>query len=138
MKTKGIGWTFLLLSGLLALAAAAAYMYNTGTAYFSAMGRSSVLCACLLAGGVLPLLALLLSRRGWKAGMDLLPALTSGAQAAALVLFLGARINETAFILTFQRTAANLADLNSALAGMGLCFLALITSWIAAFCRIKE
>jgi len=50
---------------------------------------------------------------------------------AALVQLVGARVNEAASILTFQKTAANLKNLNSAFAAIGFTLLSVFSSWLS-------
>ena len=57
---------------------------------------------------------------------------------ASLVAFLSARLTEIAFIFTFENNASNMSDLQSALAGIAFCMLAVIISLIAAWFDIRK
>ena len=138
MTKKGAGLVFAVLSALLAVAAVIAYLYNCRTPYFATIGVSSFVVGCAIAGAVIQLLAVALGWKGQKVWMDILPVAASALLMAATIRFLGIRINEIAFIMTFQKTAANLADMRSAVIGIALCAAALLVSWLAAFFDIAK
>lgn len=133
MTKKGAGLIFAILSALLAVASVIAYLYNCRTPYFATLGVSALVVGCIAAGAAAQVLSVILGWKGQKEWMDILPVVASALLMAAAVRFLGIRINEIAFIMTFQKTAANLADMQSAIVGIGLCLAALLVSWLAAF-----
>ena len=134
----GIGLILAALSALLAAASVIAYLYNCRTPYFATLGVSGAVVGCIVAGAVVQLAAVALGRKGRKAWMDILPVAASALLMAGVIRFLGIRINEIAFIMTFQKTAANLADMRSAIIGIALCLAALLVSWLAAFLDISK
>ena len=137
MYRKGAGWILSILSAALAVASAIVYLYNCKTPYFSTIGVSAFVVAMIAAGAVIQLAAVVLARKGQKLWMDVLPVVASACLMAAAIRFLGIRINEIAFIMTFQKTAANLADMRSAVIGIALCGAALLVSWLASFFDIS-
>ena len=133
MTKKSAGFALTALSALLAAASVVVYLYNCRTPYFSTLGVNTFVVSCAVAGVVIQLLALAVARMGQKAWMDVLPVAASAFLTAAAIRFIGIRINEIAFIMTFQKTAANLADMRSAVVGIALALAALLISWVASF-----
>ena len=138
MTKKGAGLVFSILSAVLAAASLIAYLYNCKTAYFSTIGINASVVAFIAVGAVIQLLAVVLARKGQRTWMDVLPVAASACLMAATIRFIGARVNEIAFIMTFQKTAANLADMRSAVIGIALCLAALLVSWLASFFDIAK
>ena len=138
MTKKGAGLVFTLVSALLAIASAAAYLYNCKTPYFSTIGVSTFVVGCIAAGVVIQILAVIVGWKGQKVWMDILPVAASAFLMAGAIRFIGIRINEIAFIMTFQKTAANLADMQSAVVGIALSLAALLLSWLASFFDIAK
>ena len=138
MKKKSAGFALTALSALLAAAAAVAYLYNCKTPYFSTLGVSASVVVCAALGVAIQLLALASARSGQRLWMDALPVAASALLTAAAVRLIGIRINEIAFIMTFQKTAANLADMQSAVAGIALALAAVLLSWAASFFDIAK
>lgn len=166
MKNKGAGWILTILSAVLAAASLVMYLVNCRTDYFATFGISPSVAGCLAAGILVQVLALVLCLRGGNRGshrvqkgcggrnsvwissyaekmpvacfLDLFPVASSAVLMAAAVCFIGSRINEFAFILTFQKNDDTLADMRSGVIGIALCLLALIVSWIAAFFDITK
>ena len=138
MTKKSAGLVLAILSVLLAAASAAAYLYNCSTPYFATLGVSSAVVGCIAAGIALQILEVALGWKRQKVWMDVFPVAASALLMAAFIRFIGIRINEIAFIMTFQKTAANLADMKSAVIGIALCLGALLASWAAAFFDITK
>ena len=84
------------------------------------------------------ILAIALGWKKQKTWMDVFPVAASAFLRAATIRVAGVRINEIAFIMTFQKTAGNLADMKSAVVGIALCLAALLVSWVAAFFDITK
>ena len=112
------------------------YLFNCRTNYFAAFGVNRLVAGYLFAGIVLELVFLLVRRKMDKIG-DILVMIVPSCFMAALIYFIGARATETAYILTFQSNANNLADLRSALIGIVCCAVAVIFSVVAGFCKNK-
>ena len=70
MTKKGAGLVFTLVSALLAIASAAAYLYNCKTPYFSTIGVSAFVVAFIAAGAVIQLLAVIAGSKGQKTWME--------------------------------------------------------------------
>lgn len=135
---KGAGMFLSLASALLAAASVLVYLYNCKTPYFSTIGVSASVVGCATAGAVLHALAVILGWKKQKLWMDVFPVAASALLMAALIRFVGVRVNEIAFIMTFQKTAANLADMRSAVIGIALCLAALLASWVASFFDVAK
>lgn len=133
MNKKSAGFILIILSILAAAASLAAYLINCRTDYFSSFGINRILLACILAGILVQLMALIAGRKGWKTWMDILPVASSTLFTAATVWFIGTRINEIAFIMTFQKNDNTLADMRSAVIGIAFCLAAAVICWIASF-----
>ena len=138
MKNKGAGLILTILSILLAVASAAAYLYNCTTPYFATIGVNALVVGCIAAGAGIQAVAVILGWKRQRTWLDILPVAASAFLMAALIRFVGIRINEIAFIMTFQKTAANLADMQSAVVGIALCLGALLVSWVASFFDITK
>ena len=138
MTKKGAGLVLTILSILLATASVAAYLYNCKTPYFSTIGVNALVVWCIVAGIAMQILAIALGWKKQKTWMDVFPVAASAFLMAATIRFAGVRINEIAFIMTFQKTASNLADMKSAVVGIALCLAALLVSWVAAFFDITK
>ena len=130
-KDSGAGKIFLILSVLLTLAALTAYLINCRTAYFASLGVLAAPVTCLILAVAAQILAAVCARKGWKLWQDGLLVLAPCLLTAALVQLVGARVNEAASILTFQKTAANLKNLNSAFAAIGFTLLSVFSSWLS-------
>lgn len=138
MKNKGAGLIFTVVSVILTAASLGMYLVNCRTNYFATFGINPVVMGCLIAGILIQAAALVLCLKEQKPWMDLFPVASSAVLMAAAVNFLGSRINEFAFILTFQKSDNTLADMRSAVIGIALCLLAMAASWIASFFDITK
>lgn len=138
MTKRGAGFPLTLLSALLAAGAVVAYLYNCRTPYFATIGVNAAAVGCAAGGCAAQVLALALNWRGRRIWTDVLPVIACVCLTAGLVLLVGARVNEIAFIMTFQKTAANLADMYSAVAAIALGAVAMVVAWVAAFFDVAK
>lgn len=139
MKKKSIGgllWP--ILSILLTIVSFVFYMINCNTDYFISFGINKVVAACMIGGMVVQILVLVFGWKETKSYLDFMPILSSGLLMAATITFLGSRITEIAFIMTFQKNANTLSDLSSAIIGIACCLIAAIFSIVASFFDVNK
>lgn len=134
IKKQAAGFYLTILTIILAGLGMICYFINCGTDYFSNLGIDGGLVVSGAAAVVLLLLWLMIAQRPvQKIHYDILPVLSSVLLMVMFTAFLSGRISSAASILSFERNAQTMADLNSALAGIGCSFLALLAGLIAAF-----
>lgn len=126
IKKQAAGFYLTLLAMILGTAGVVFYVINCNTAYFSNLGISWGVVGCLVAGQEkspeLPVL-------------DILPVLAGVLLMAGFVFFVRLRVNSIATILSFERNAQTMADLSSAIIGMGCVLAAVIMTIISSFFR---
>ena len=127
IKKQAAGFYLMLLALILGTAGIVFYVINCNTAYFSNLGISWGVVGCLVAGVVLEIL--------FVAGQDILPILAGVLLMAGFVFFVRLRVNSIATILSFERNAQTMADLSSAIIGMGCTLAAVIMTIISSFFR---
>ena len=120
IKKQAAGFYLMLLALILGTAGIVFYVINCNTAYFSNLGISWGVVGCLVAGGVLEII---------------LPILAGVLLMAGFVFFVRLRVNSIATILSFERNAQTMADLSSAIIGMGCTLAAVIMTIISSFFR---
>ena len=130
-KTAGLYLT--VLTAVLALAGMVAYLVNSGTNYYAKMGVSAPVVICLAVAAVICLARLVLEKKGPSLPGDVLPVCVSVLLAVGLMLLLNVRINNIAAVLTFENSAANMADTTSCFVAIGCCVLSLLVSIVTAF-----
>ena len=138
MKRRGAGFFLTWLSILMAVDALISYLRNCRTHYFLSFGVDSKIVVLLLAGIALQIVLLVFSRPKFRVIGDVISVALPAIYMASLVAFLSARLTEIAFIFTFENNASNMSDLQSALAGIAFCMLAVIISLIAAWFDIRK
>ena len=138
LKKQSVGFYFSVLTVILSLAGLAMYLKNASTNYFSNLGKDPVILACLLVAALAQLVLILLSQKGTKKWMDILPVATSVLLMLGAVLFASSRVNGIASIMTFENNAQTMADLSSAISGIVLCLVAGVVSIIASFFDIVK
>lgn len=138
MKNKSAGFYLTILTVLLSVAALVCYIWNCRTDYFVSYGINKAELGFLIAG-ILAEIAVLAAGKGEpKAWKDLFPVAGAAFLMAAAVWFIGLRVNEAAFIMTFQKNASTLADLQSAVAGIICCLAASVLGMCAAFFDVEK
>ena len=138
MEKRGAGFFLTWFALLMAADALISYLRNCRTHYFASFGIDRRIVALLLAGIILQIILLVFSVRKFRVIGDVISMALPAVYIAALVAFLSARLTEIAFIFTFENNAANMADLQSALAGIAFCMLAAASSLIAAWFDIRK
>lgn len=138
MKNKDAGFYLTIITVVAAVAALVCYVWNCRTDYFASYGISKVVIGCMVVGILTEILVLGTGKGEPKIWKDILPVLGAVLLMVAAIQFIGLRINEAAFIMTFQKNASNVADLESAIAGIICCLVASILGMCAAFFDIKK
>ena len=135
---KSVGFITTILTLLVTAAGLVAYLINTGTIYFSNLGKSPVIIGCLAAAvaALIGWMALApAGRAGWADGLaPLAPVLTM----IALMQLLNSRVNGIASIMTFTKNAQNMADLSSCIAAIALLAAAVLTGMLNAFLDVRK
>ena len=128
IKKQAAGFYLMLLALILGTAGIVFYVINCNTAYFSNLGISWGVVGCLVAGVVLEILFVAGQEKSPEMPvLDILPILAGVLLMAGFVFFVRLRVNSIATILSFERNAQTMADLSSAIIGMG-CTCLLYTS----------
>ena len=129
IKKQAAGFYLMLLALILGTAGIVFYVINCNTAYFSNLG-------CLVAGVVLEILFVAGQEKSPEMPvLDILPILAGVLLMAGFVFFVRLRVNSIATILSFERNAQTMADLSSAIIGMGCTLAAVIMTIISSFFR---
>lgn len=136
MKNKSLGFYIMVIAAVLAAAGLIFYLINCNTSYFGNLGVNAGIVTCMVLAVVLELLYVFGYTSRVSRMFDLIPLVCGALLMVAFVLFVGARANGIASILTFENNAQTMADLRSAVIGMVLCFLAVIVNIIGSFFRV--
>ena len=137
MKNKSLGFYIAIIAAILAVVGVIFYLINCNTDYFGNLGVNAGVVACMVIAIVLELVY----GFGYKASakiFDLIPLVCGALMMVAFVLFVSARVNGIASILTFENNAQTMADLTSAVVGMVFCFLAVIFNIIGSFFKVGK
>lgn len=136
IKKQAAGFYLMLLALILGTAGIVFYVINCNTAYFSNLGISWGVVGCLVAGVVLEILFVAGQEKSPEMPvLDILPILAGVLLMAGFVFFVRLRVNSIATILSFERNAQTMADLSSAIIGMGCTLVAVIMTIISSFFR---
>ena len=136
IKKQAAGFYLMLLALILGTAGIVFYMINCNTAYFFKLGISWGVVGCLVAGVVLEILFVAGQEKSPEMPvLDILPILAGVLLMAGFVFFVRLRVNSIATILSFERNAQTMADLSSAIIGMGCTLAAVIMTIISSFFR---
>ena len=122
IKKQAAGFYLMLLALILGTAGIVFYVINCNTAYFSNLGISWGVVGCLVAGVVLEILFVAGQEKSPEMPvLDILPIL------AGVLLMAG--------FVFFVRLRVTMADLSSAIIGMGCTLAAVIMTIISSFFR---
>lgn len=130
---KSIGFYATILSAAAAAVGAIAYVINCGTDYFVNLGMNPVILGCIIAAVVVDVLYIVVTQNGHQMWSDIFPVAASVLLMVATLLFVGARVNGIASIMTFEGNAKTMADLTSAIVGIAGCLIATIVGVVASF-----
>lgn len=137
-KKKKAGLFLTPISVILGIAGVVAYVINCGTDYYAKMGIDAMVVCCIAAAVLIQVVLIALGLRGQKTWMDVLPVAACILLMAGTLIFTGSRVESIATIMTFEKNDANMADLASALAGIGLCLGATVIGVVSSFFDITE
>ena len=70
--------------------------------------------------------------------LDLIPVVSGVLLMVAFMLFISARVAGIASIMSFERNASTMSDMMSAVAGIVLCFLAVIFNIVGSFFKVVK
>ena len=126
IKKQAAGFYLMLLALILGTAGIVFYVINCNTAYFSNLGISWGVVGLFVAGQ---------EKSPEMPVLDILPILAGVLLMAGFVFFVRLRVNSIATILSFERNAQTMADLSSAIIGMGCTLAAVIMTIISSFFR---
>ncbi|MFR5059167.1 hypothetical protein [Faecalimonas umbilicata] len=135
IKKQAAGFYLMLLALILGTAGIVFYVINCNTAYFSNLGISWGVVGCLVAGVVLEILFVRTGKVAGNAGTGYSSDSGGVLLMAGFVFFVRLRVNSIATILSFERNAQTMADLSSAIIGMGCTLAAVIMTIISSFFR---
>lgn len=138
MKKQSAGFFLTLISAVLAAAGLVFYFINCQTNYFRALGSDARVIACAAVAILAQVLLLVAAQKGQKPWMDVLPVAAPVLLVVSTLLFLSARVNGIAAIMTFTNNAQNRADLQSAIIGMVCLLLATLVGVVAAFFDVTK
>ena len=138
MKNRGAGFFLTWFTVLMAIGSVVFYLFNCRTHYFASFGIDWKIVFLPVAGIILQFIQFACSTGKFRIAGDMIAIVLPAIYAAALIAFLSARITEIAFIFTFENNAANMADLQSAIAGIAFCVLAVVGSLVAAWFDIRK
>ena len=124
IKKQAAGFYLMLLALILGTAGIVFYVISWGVV------------GCLVAGVVLEILFVAGQEKSPEMPvLDILPILAGVLLMAGFVFFVRLRVNSIATILSFERNAQTMADLSSAIIGMGCTLAAVIMTIISSFFR---
>ena len=139
LKKQSVGFYFIILTVILAVAGTIAYLINCGTDYFSNLGINSGIMACLIIAIILELVMVIGSNTmGQNRLLDLIPVVSGALLMVAFALFVSVRVAGIASIMSFERNASTMSDMMSAVVGIVLCFLAVLFNIVGSFCKVVK
>lgn len=144
LKNLSLGFYVGVLAFIVEVVALVFYFINQGTVTFGNLPLNMV----TVVGGVIALAIQLLIlvlgqlRASNKTGVGVLPDLAYVVEAVLIVwgatVFFADRINLFSSVMTFNRNAQSLADMNSALYGIGAMFAAAVLVILSSFMRVSK
>ena len=144
LKNLSLGFYVGVLAFIVEVVALVFYFINQGTVTFGNLPLNMV----TVVGGVIALAIQLLIlvlgqlRASNKTGVGVLLDLAYVAEAVLIVwgapVFFADRINLFSSVMTFNRNAQSLADMNSALYGIGAMFVAAVLVILSSFMRVSK
>ena len=130
---KSIGFYATILSAAAAVVGGVAYAINCNTDYFVNLGMNPVILGCVIAAIVADVAYILVTQNGHQMWSDIFPVAAAVLLMVATLLFIGARVNGIAAIMTYEGNAKTMADLTSAIVGIAGCLIATVVGIVASF-----
>ena len=133
----GAGMVTSVITLIFAVVGLIAYLINSGTAYFSNLGKDPVVLGTLIVA-ILALLCWVALGKQSPAITDVLPVIVPALLFVGGILFLNSRINGIAAIMTFTNNAQNMSDMSSAIVAIAAIILGAVTGIISAFFEVRK
>lgn len=134
IKKQSVGFYLTTLTVIIATIGLIFYIINCNTNYFKNTGISIGIVACIVVAVILEIIVIFASQKiGVKGYLDIGMIIAPMLLIIAFAIFVSLRVNSIASILSFERNAQTMADLSSAIIGMGFCFASVILSIVSAF-----
>jgi len=134
IKKQSIGFYLATITILIAIMGIIFYIKNCNTNYFRKTGMNIWVIVCMIIAVMLEVATIILSQRyETNSYLDAIMIIAPMLFIAAFMIFLSSRVNSIASILSFERNAETMADLSSAIIGMGCCLFAVIFSIASSF-----
>lgn len=139
LKKQSAGFYITILTAVLTVISIVFYLINCNTDYFANLGVNAGIVVCLVIAAVLEIVFVAgYNKAAQNRVMDIIPVVCGVLLMVAFVLFIGARVNSIATILSFEKNDQTMADLSSALIGMGFCFAAVLFNIIGSFFKVVK
>jgi hypothetical protein len=139
IKKQGIGFYLTILTIILAAVGLMFYLINCNTAYFSNVGMDRGIVLGVVVALILQAVFIIGSESvGSKYYLDIFPVVSSMLLGFAFIVFVNIRVASIATIMTFENNAQTMADLSSALIGMGCLLMAWIIGMVASFFTVVK
>lgn len=134
IKKQSVGFYLTTLTVIIATIGLVFYIINCNTNYFKNTGVSTGIVACIVVAVILEIIVIFASQKSGRKGyLDIGMIIAPMLLIIAFAIFVSLRVNSIASILSFERNAQTMADLSSAIIGMGFCFASVILSIVSAF-----
>ena len=139
LKKQSVGFYFIILTVILAVAGTITYLINCSTDYFSNLGINSEIMACRIIAIILELVMVIgFNTMGQNRLLDLIPVVSGALLMVAFALFVSARVAGIASIMSFERNASTMSDMMSAVVGIILFFLAVLFNIVGSFFKVVK
>lgn len=137
-KKSTVGIVLAALTVIAAAAALIAYYVNSQTSYFSNLGLSTTVVACLAVAIVAEVVFIVAGLKGNAIWQDLLPVAVSVLLVVATITLVSVRVNGFAAIISYENNSSNMADMMSAIVAIACGLVATIVSVISAHFDISK
>lgn len=134
LKKQSIGFYLNVLVIVVSIVGTVMYLANCKTSYFANLGVNTSVVICFCAAVVLELIYVIGNEAaGRKMILDICPVVSTALVTIATVLFLSARVNGIAAIMTFTNNASTMRDLNHTILSLVFCVIAIVAGMAASF-----
>ncbi len=139
MKKQAAGFYLSLLVAIIGLVGLIRYTGNCKTAYFSNLGTDTRVLVCFVAAILLEAVFIagseILKKR---TALDICPVAAAVLFTVGTLLFISARVNGIAAIMTFTNNASTMADLNHTVITIVFCVITMILAMAASFFSVVK
>ena len=137
-KKSTVGIVLASLTVIAAAAALIAYYVNSQTSYFSNLGLSTTVVACLVVAIVAEVVFIVAGLKGNAIWQDILPVAVSVLLVVATITLVSVRVNGFAAIISYENNSSNMADMMSAIVAIACGLVATIVSVVSAHFDISK